>query len=249
MRRRSFLRLGGVAGAQGAFGFGAGGQDPEIDYADVDVPFEPSYRLYGAAPTQGAEEDRARQILDAAPKAAPLLDIARYFEVLPDQNIEGQPYNAQWPRRWNPVLVGFYQPMSLAQPYAHKAGDTIDWGAAFINWCLARAGYQTSSTALSGSFRLGKGLGRATAEPRPGDIIVFKKADPAAAAAGHGHVGIFLGREPGGFRVLGAYRRAGKKYSSVNTSIIAEKNDRLVFDSVRSLATVGKVAVVPKPKI
>jgi hypothetical protein len=93
---------------------------------------------------------------------------------------------------------------------------------------------------MSGSFRLGKGLGRPTTNPTAGDIIVFRKADPKEAAVGFGHVALFVETAPGGFLVLGGNQKAGKRYSSVNTSFFPEKSGRLVFDSFRSLATIPK---------
>ena len=91
---------------------------------------------------------------------------------------------------------------------------------------------------MSGSFRLGGGLGRPTTSPKAGDIIVFKKADPSEAAVGFGHVGIFVEEAPGGFMVLGGNQRAGRRYSSVNTTFFPEKSERLVLDSLRAFETI-----------
>lgn len=216
-------------------------EDDNADYTDIQTPFPSSYRLFGTKPALGEEEDQARRILSEAPNGKTLLETARYFERLDSKNREGHMFNAQWPTRWNPVIVGFYQSANVKESYVYRKGDTIDWCAAFINWCLRRGGYKRTNSAMSGSFRLGKGLGKATASPKPGDIIVFKKADPAEARVGFGHVGIFIDEAPGGFKVLGGNQKAGKRYSSVNTTFFAEKSDRLVLDSIRSFDSIPRV--------
>lgn len=212
----------------------------EIDYEDIEAPL-PNYRLFGTQPALGAEEQQARKILENAPKGQTLLETARYFEKIDIKNEDGHMYNAQWPTRWNPTIVGFYQAANVNESYIYRKGDTIDWCAAFINWCLRQGGYEQTNSAMSGSFRLGKGLGKATTNPKPGDIIVFKKADPQEAKVGFGHVGIFVAEAPGGFNVLGGNQKAGKRYSSVNTTFLPESSDRLVFDSIRSFDTIPRI--------
>lgn len=240
--RRSMLKVSvsGVAflSLRPLFALGKG---DEVDYEDIETPFPPTYRLFGTKPAFGFEEDQARKILSEAPKGKTLLETARYFEQLNISNQEGHMYNAQWPTRWNPVIVGFYQSANVNKSYVYEKGDTIDWCAAFLNWCLSQGGFRRTNSAMSGSFRLGQGLGKVTTSPKPGDIIVFKKADPQKAKVGFGHVGIFVEEAPGGFQVLGGNQKAGKRYSSVNTTYFAEKSDRLVFDSVRSFDTIPRI--------
>lgn len=216
-------------------------KDDEVDYDDIETPFPPTYRLFGTKPALGPEEEQAREILAKAPIGKTLLETAQYFEQLTIKNQEGHMYNAQWPTRWNPVIVGFYQSSNVNESYVYRKGDTIDWCAAFLNWCLGRGGYKRTNNAMSGSFRLGKGLGKVTTSPKPGDIIVFKKADPQEAKVGFGHVGIFVEEVPGGFKVLGGNQKAGKRYSSVNTTFFPERSNRHVFDSIRSFDTIPRV--------
>ena len=237
--RRTLLASAGYCSLTLPFG-AARAQGTDSDYDDIAVPFPPTYRLFGTKPALGPEEDQARAILATAPKGKTLIETARYFEQLSLKNAEDQMYNAQWPTRWNPVIIGFYQSTSLSDSYVYKKGDTIDWCAAFINWCLRQGGYKRTSSAMSGSFRLNGGLGKPTSSPTAGDIIVFKKADKDEAAVGFGHVGIFVEDAPGGFKVLGGNQKAGRRYSSVNTTFLPEKSDRLVLDSIRSFASIGK---------
>jgi uncharacterized protein (TIGR02594 family) len=216
-------------------------QTEEVNYDDIDTPFLPTYRLFGTQPARGPEEDQAREILEKAPINEPLLNTARYFEQINLKNKEGHAYNAQWPKRWNPVIVGFYQSTNVKESYIYQKGDTIPWCAAFLNWCLHRSGYTHTNSALSGSFRLGQGLGVATTNPKPGDIIVFKKADTQEAKVGFGHVGIFVEKAPGGFIVLGGNQKDGKRYSSVNSTFFPEEDERLIFDSIRSTESIPRL--------
>lgn len=207
------------------------------DYQDIQGPFPPTFRLFGTTPASGPENDKARRILDSSPQKKDLLDTARYFEQITDKNDKGYFYNAQWPNvpggHWNPVLIGFYQSTSLPKPYVYRHGDTIDWCAAFMNYCLTRGGYQRTSDAMSGSFRtLGKSV--AVENSKPGDIIVFRKPG-ADGDVGHGHVAIFLAKVSGGYRVLGGNQRAGKSYSSVNETTIIVPSSALQFHSIRAL--------------
>lgn len=254
--RRSILRMT-IAGVillskQSLF---AQEHNEEGNYKEIRTPFPTNYRLFGTCPALGPEEDQARTILETAPVGKTLLETARYFEGLKIKNSEDHMYNAQWPTRWNPVIVGFYQ--SAKFPYWE--GDTTAWCAAFINWCLRRGGYQSTKSASSGSFRespAGPGLGTITHNPKPGDIIVFKKINRQEANAGRGHVGIYVAKAAGGYMVLGGNQKAGKEYSSVNTTFFPAKGSENMFDSIRSFDSLQKVneefnitSSKPKPKL
>ena len=246
MERRTVLRLGVVASAATVTGLSAAQDDantvassPELDYDEVDKAFPPAFRLYGTIPADNEEEKMARKLLDAAPTKKSLQSTAEYFASLTVTNKNGWKYNAQWPdvegARWNPVLIGFYQSTSLPKPYIYRHGDTTAWCAAFLNWCLIRSGYKDTGNAMSGSFRT-YGYDRLAKKesPVPGDIIVFQKAG-AAGAAGHGHVAIYLETVLDGYRVLGGNQRAGKHFSSVNTTIFPAKSKGLTLHSIRAI--------------
>lgn len=114
--------------------------------------------------------------------------------------------------------------------------DTIAWCAAFLNWCLEAAGKPTTKSASSDSF---KTYGTETKSPRQGEIVVFKSANPARAAAGFGHVGLFVERRYNEQRkreeivVLGGNQKAGKRYSSVNVTSFPLQGSVNVFHSYR----------------
>ena len=211
------------------------------NYPEIRGPwYPPNFQLYGTLPASGEENQLARQILDASPAHQDLLSTARYFEHITQTNSNGYLYNAQWPANahWNPVLIGFYQSTLLPKKYVYVHGDTIDWCAAFVNYCLARGGYACTNNAMSGSFR---SFGRSVAvkDARTGDIIVFRKPG-ADGDVGHGHVAIFLSVVPGGFRVLGGNQRAGKSYSSVNETTILVPSSKLQFHSIRAMSSIAR---------
>ncbi|MDR5746778.1 CHAP domain-containing protein [Caballeronia sp. LZ029] len=243
MKRRTVIKSGLALTAVHPFkNIWAQNADDADDYKDIQGPFPASFRLFGTNPASGPENEKARQILDSAPLKKDLLETARYFANITDKNDKGYLYNAQWPNvpggHWNPVLVGFYQATSLPKPYVYKYGDTIDWCAAFMNYCLIRGGYQHTNDAMSGSFRsLGKPV--PVNDAKPGDIIVFRKPG-RDGDVGHGHVAIFLEQVSGGFRVLGGNQKAGKSYSSVNETTIIAPSKQLQFHSIRALSSLSR---------
>jgi uncharacterized protein (TIGR02594 family) len=242
MERRTFLKAGMTATLSGVVQT-ASAQPvaaPLDDYKDISVPFPADYRLYGTNPATGAEEDKARKILDACKPSQTLVATAQYFENLTDVNNDGYQYNAQWPDvqggRWNPVLIGFYQSTTLGENYVYRHGDTIDWCAAFINWCLIRSGYKPTKSAMSGSFRT-YGVARKPGETAVvGDLLVLRKAGKSGDA-GHGHVTIYMGETSTHYRGLGGNQKAGKKFSSVNTTTIPKDDPKRIFHSIRSIET------------
>ena len=92
---------------------------------------------------------------------------------------------------------------------------------------------------MSGSFRLG-GLGKSANEPKPGDIIVFKKRNSEEAKVGFGHVGIFIAETDKGYDVLGGNQAHGKKYTSVNTTFIGKDYPVFELDSFRALDSIPR---------
>jgi uncharacterized protein (TIGR02594 family) len=201
------------------------------DYTDFDGDL-PQIKLFGTNPALTDEQSIARAILLAAPKSKPLLTIAQYFADITRTNVDNECYNAAWHSRWNPVIVGFYKSTTLEDKYVLVHGDTIPWCAAFLNWCLGAAGKPTTDSASSSSFRV---YGEATTTPQAGDIVVFKSADPALAAVGHGHVCIYLGMDGERIKVLGGNQTGGKQYSSVCETRIPQTSSVLVLHSFRSL--------------
>lgn len=180
----------------------------------------PAYRPTGVAqpvgpakPTQ-VEIEQARAILEAAPTSSTPVEVARYFLDLGQASDTRAAYVREWPVRANPLIQTLFV-ATQTNPY----GDITPWCAAFVNWCIARAGAtrtnagisrehrftsaelaRTSRSAASGSFRCWTSV----IDPRPGDLAVFREPGSTAACSGKGHVAFLLERLPGGdLRILG----------------------------------------------
>lgn len=72
--------------------------------------------------------------------------------------------------------------------------DETPWCSAFVNWCMARAGYQGTRSALARSWMR---WGRRLETPHPGCIVVFSREKI------FGHVGFYLGETSSEILVLG----------------------------------------------
>lgn len=167
-------------------------------HSDYGGPLPPMRHMGVRHPSHN-EQDRAAAILDAAPVSTPLA-IMEYFEGLRATNRDGEFYNAGWKTRWNPVIVAFFR-----ETATKPSGDTTSWCAAFLNWCLHRAGDQGGTgSASSGSFRTVAGR---THHPQPGDVVVFGDIDPVGYRQGRGHVGLFLERRGDRILVLGGNQK------------------------------------------
>jgi len=136
----------------------------------------------------------AEAVLAKAPRNRPY-DVARYLSTSIPSKFqmawpEPDPRN---PTLANPVIVLFFLATKL-----RPLGDKTAWCAAFVNWCLDRAGVPGTHSASSQSFRSwGNRVwhvddGDMPVQARTGDIAVFQsRANP-----GHGHVGFFKGINP-----------------------------------------------------
>jgi uncharacterized protein (TIGR02594 family) len=65
--------------------------------------------------------------------------------------------------------------------------DSTAWCAAFVGWCLERAGIRSTKSARARSYLT---WGFEIREPRIGCIVVLSRGD---AALGQGHVGLYVG--------------------------------------------------------
>jgi uncharacterized protein (TIGR02594 family) len=111
----------------------------------------------------------------------------------------------------NPLIVRLF-----LSTKTRPQGDETAWCAAFVNWCLNRAGLKGTASASSQSFvkeSWGNVVWRHDSRSPPlmaqrGDIAVFRlRYDP-----GHGHVGFFNGishSQPNSIEVLGGNQLRG----------------------------------------
>jgi uncharacterized protein (TIGR02594 family) len=203
------------------------------DYTDFAGPL-PAERILGNAEPIPEEEVEGDRIVNNANCQAGLLGVAEYFEQIAAVNKDGEHYNAAWAHRWNPVIIQFYRSTRLDKEYVLMRGDSIAWCAAFLNWCLACVGRATTNCASSSCFRA---YGTETQNPKPGDIVVFRDANPIQADRGFGHVGLFVSFDGAKIRVLGGNQKAGKHYSSVCRSSFALSDNNLVFHSFRTVSS------------
>lgn len=157
--------------------------------------FDYAGKIWGTQPPTEPEKAKAKELLPGVPDGLVPIDIARYFLNLNERNADGEAYNAEWKNRSNPLIMSFFS----ATDYG-EATDTVAWCAAFMNWCLRRAGREYTNSAMSGSFRC---FGDAAAAPKVGDIAVFKNAGENQPCSGHGHVAFWMAQDGDMVTVLG----------------------------------------------
>jgi uncharacterized protein (TIGR02594 family) len=77
---------------------------------------------------------------------------------------------------------------------ASKSKDETPWCSAFVNWCLKKAGYEGTNSALARSWLK---WGQPISVPRRGCIVVFTRETK------FGHVGFYIGETKTHIKVLG----------------------------------------------
>jgi len=98
----------------------------------------------------------------------------------------------------------------------HKAcdsgftSDEIPWCAAFMNWCLQKAGGRGTRSAMARSFLA---WGKKVTTPKPGDLVVFKRGDDGIS----GHVCFFVSETKLSVKVL-----AGNESDSVSYAVYSK---------------------------
>lgn len=145
-----------------------------------------AFRLFGRGPPTAADIDGAAAIMANAPTAVSPLEVARYFVELAACNSDGEPYNAEWESRANPLIVAFLL-QATDYPRSEVDGDQTPWCAAFVNWCLQRAGRAGTRKASSRSFRRPTYLRL----PTVGDVAVLADVQSGKLVSS-GHVGFWI---------------------------------------------------------
>ncbi len=152
-------------------------------------------KIWGTQQPLPEEIAKAKQLMAAVPDGLSPVEVAKYFLNLTDRNADGERYNAEWKKRSNPLIVGFFS----ATDYG-DATDETKWCAAFMNWCLRCAGRKYSNSASSGSFRC---FGDVAEVPKEGDIAVFMNEGQDQPCSGSGHVAFWMAQKDGNVTVLG----------------------------------------------
>ncbi|MDW9738324.1 CHAP domain-containing protein [Sinorhizobium meliloti] len=181
----------------------------------------------GTAKPKQQEVDAAYQILMDSPYACSPIEVAEYFLAVGSgaYGADLRKFAREWPERANPIIFHFF-----SSTQTKPEGDVTAWCAAFVNWCILRAHasdkgeigktpgmfsksgkafnvknlkQHSTNSASSGSFR----CWNETAEPKRGELVVFKNAGTDAATKkclGQGHVAFYLSVPAAGVvRVLG----------------------------------------------
>lgn len=229
VRRRNFI-VGYLTlltlGAPAALAQSAAVANSE-DYKDFFSPDLPDLVAQGTDPALAPEVQKASELISKAPPGRKPLDVMLYFEALTDKNVANEFYNAGWRKRWNPVIVTFFN-----QTRTKPSGDVTPWCAASLNWCLFRSGYRTTASALSGSFRNSPGI---TTSPKPGDIAVFRNTDPAEAQVGRGHVAFFLEESGDSVYVVGGNQKNNFGHHAICRKWLSKRGSVLTLDSYHSI--------------
>lgn len=181
------------------FGFIGPEQDPEFGPEIAKAKGSSATTLVGSDSPRHDEVAAAFRLMFGVPYGKDHMTIARYFETITEKNKDQEPFNYEWHKRANPLIVGFFS-MTNTLP---SQGDQTAWCAAFVNFCLYAAGKPTKFSALSGAFR---SYGDNTSTPKPGDLVVFQKPG-VDGRKGFGHVGFFLSRSGSNILVLGGNQR------------------------------------------
>lgn len=93
----------------------------------------------------------------------------------------------------NPRVLEYLQSTTNLNQSATSRDET-PWCSAFVNWCLAQAGYERTKNALARSWLT---WGQAIPTPRRGCIVVFQREKK------FGHVGFYLEETDTHIKVLG----------------------------------------------
>ena len=104
----------------------------------------------------------------------------------------------------NPRIVEYHHTTSLDSKYASR--DETHWCSSFVNWCLEKANYEGTDSALARSWYH---WGKKISTPRRGCVTVFSRPGQPWA----GHVGFYIGETPTRIKLLG-----GNQNNAVNIS-------------------------------
>lgn len=91
----------------------------------------------GRADPGQEKKDKARAIMDAAPKKCRPIDVAYFYRELgkgkTEFGEEGRPYARGWPREYNPIIIEFFKTTGLDPLAPQFGGDATPWCAVFAN--------------------------------------------------------------------------------------------------------------------
>ena len=162
--------------------------------------------LKGSIAPSPQEISVAGEILTNTPRDTPF-NVFNYLLNIKEKNIDNEPYNQRWKKRYNPLIVEFFSQLGN-----RRITDEVPWCAASLSWAINRCSIKSPKSARSYDFRnFGTDVSK---NPEIGDIVVFK----STLDEFKGHVGIFIENSGEDIKVLGGNQIHGKlhKFSITN---------------------------------
>lgn len=95
----------------------------------------------------------------------------------------------------------------LRTVFDYTQHDEVAWCSAFANWCILKAGYRATHSALARSWL---NWGVALRVPVPGAVMVFARG----SQSWQGHVAFYAGEDRGGYKVLGGNQGNAVSYAT-----------------------------------
>jgi uncharacterized protein (TIGR02594 family) len=198
---------------------------PPLQALNPEVPF-------GTLQPSAAQIRRAQEIIDASPRGPRPVDVAQSFV---DRFARSDPEAiSQWPapKPWNPLVVAFFRATAIV-----ANSDMIPWCAAFVNFCIERAGGSGSGSASSQSFLLSRFAH--TREPRDGDLAIFTCFDTTSGESiGLGHVTFYRGARDGDRIAVVGGNQTANGHSSIISAADMHTGDR----AIRRRVPIGALA-------
>jgi uncharacterized protein (TIGR02594 family) len=109
----------------------------------------------------------------------------------------------------NPRIIEYHTATSLK-----ATSDEVSWCAAFVCWCLHKAGHASPRSAAARSFL---DWGKPTNAPSVGDVTVFWRESPSSWK---GHVAFYVEQDGNYVRVLGGNQGNMVKVASYHKSYV-----------------------------
>jgi uncharacterized protein (TIGR02594 family) len=189
--------IGSVAGGLPTYSGLAGAQDMQVEPGGeeelqlIDPPIESidqpaTFGYKPATPDEIAAVDKIiSETKGSTPYEVALSFVRRFYQH--DRDVI-----SQWPApaHWNPLIVRFFRDATSLK----ANNDMVDWCAAFVNWCVKKAGKHSTNSAASQSFLspANKSYFKKTSSPQTGNLVVFTCFDMSGRTLGLGHVGFYV---------------------------------------------------------
>jgi len=207
------------------------GEQSDTNESFVELTYPPFRALtdpQGFGYREATEEQKriARDIINGTKKGPRPIDIAedlvgRFYQQNPN-------LISQWPApaEWNPLIKEFFEVTSTP-----KNNDMTPWCAAFVNWCLERAGRIGSKSPSSQSF-LSRYF-KTVQKPRLGDLAIFTCYNKSTGkSVGLGHAAFFKEELPDSRIIVVGGNQSKNGHSSIISEATFMTGDRDVYRTI-----------------